>query len=142
MPLVHLIYVSTASENMSDDALDEILGAAVRNNKPRHITGMLLYAGGDFMQVLEGDESQVDEIFSRIENDPRHSQVMVITKELIAKRDFSDWSMRFRRLVEHDEKDHPGWAPYFSSGFDAQTMEAEPGVALTMLKLFAQTQEW
>lgn len=141
MALVHLIYVSSASVDLSDDGLDEILSVSIRNNTPCHITGMLLYADKNFMQVLEGDESQVDATFSRIEKDPRHSQVMVIARELIAKRDFADWSMRFRRLVDRDAKNHPGWAPYFSSGFDGEALEAEPSVALNLLKLFAQSQE-
>jgi hypothetical protein len=141
MPLIHLIYVSTSTNEMSDGELDEILATAVRNNKPRNITGMLLYAGGNFMQVLEGEESKVDEVFSRIATDPRHAGIMVISKELVAKRDFSDWSMGFRRLIEEDAKLHPGWAPYFSQGFDAHAMESEPGVALTMLKLFAQSED-
>ncbi|HNJ76842.1 MAG TPA: BLUF domain-containing protein [Azospira sp.] len=60
MSLIHLIYVSTAQGELDDVDLDRIMDSSVRRNTAARITGMLLYAGGNFMQVLEGEEADVD----------------------------------------------------------------------------------
>lgn len=64
MALVRLIYVSSAVEELPDQVLDDILKSAVQHNKPQNITGMLLYCGGNFMQVLEGEEAAVKETYA------------------------------------------------------------------------------
>ncbi|MCK6375779.1 MAG: BLUF domain-containing protein, partial [Zoogloea sp.] len=64
--LVQLIYVSSAARLLDEQALRAILESSVRHNTPQAVTGMLLYANGAFMQVLEGDEAAVAETMSRI----------------------------------------------------------------------------
>jgi hypothetical protein len=41
---------------------------------------MLLYAFGNFLQVLEGDESATDEVFAKISADDRHHDILVISE--------------------------------------------------------------
>jgi hypothetical protein len=67
MSLIEMIYVSTATHALVDQELRQILDSSVRNNSPHHITGMLLYSAGSFMQALEGAEADVDESMARIE---------------------------------------------------------------------------
>ena len=138
MALFHLIYVSTSIEEIDTPRLDEIPPAGVRNNTPRNITGMLLYAGGTFMQVLEGEEGDVDEVFARIRRDPRHTDIFLLVREAIAERSFERWSMGFRRLGRVDAHDHPGYAPFFEAGFDAARVGARPGLAMEILRTFSQ----
>lgn len=68
MALIHLIYVSTAREEFDETELARILDTAVRRNGERNVTGMLLYAGGTFMQVLEGRRTwtRLSPAFARI----------------------------------------------------------------------------
>jgi hypothetical protein len=54
-----LVYVSTATELFSDDALVDLLRHSRTANENAHLTGMLLYSAGNFMQALEGDENRV-----------------------------------------------------------------------------------
>ena len=140
MKLVQLIYVSAASAEYGPAELDNILDASVRNNPRAGLTGMLLYAAGSFMQVLEGDEAEVERRFAVISNDPRHHSLIVLDREPIAARSFSAWNMGFRQLGEHDSAAHPGYAPFFARGFDAASIGATPGLAFAMLKTFADQQ--
>lgn len=133
MALIHLIYVSTAREEFDTPELDRILDTAVRRNGERNVTGMLLYAGGTFMQVLEGAAADVDETFARICRDQRHTDIIVIEREPIAARSFATWSMGFRRLGAADAGASPGYAPFFAQGFDAAAIGAKPGLALELL---------
>jgi hypothetical protein len=138
MALIHLIYVSSAIKEQSDADLDAILATAVHNNTKNNITGMLLYAGGNFLQVLEGEETAVDKTFSFIEKDARHHGIIVIEHDPIPTRSFEQWSMGFHRLNEDDALEKPGYAPFFKEGFDATKIGAHPGLALEILLSFSE----
>lgn len=139
MSLIHLIYVSTAREELDVVQLDKILESSVRHNTEQGVTGMLLYANGNFMQVLEGDAAAVDETFSRVKDDPRHHGVFLIERAPIAQRAFARWTMGFKRLDAQDMATHPDYAPFFSPGFDAASIGAQSGVALEILLDFARS---
>lgn len=138
MALINLIYVSSAFEEADTAALERILQAAAHNNAAHHVTGMLLYAGGTFMQVLEGEEADVDAIFERIRRDPRHTDLMVLERCAIPGRSFERWNMGFRRLGRDQAQSHPGFAPFFEAGFDAASIGARPGLALEILQAFGE----
>lgn len=138
MTLIHLIYVSSAVKKQSNVELDAILEAAVRHNKPQNVTGMLLYADGNFLQVLEGEDTAVDETFARVEKDPRHHGIIVLERDAIEQRSFASWSMGFRLLNEKDISEKPAnYAPFFKPGFDPQKIGVRPGLALEILKDFS-----
>ena len=137
MSFTQLIYVSDLV-NQNEAELGPILESAVRHNRQDGITGMLLYAGGNFLQVLEGEQSTVEKTYQRICRDPRHSNITLLTEETVAERHFSDWSMGYRQLSAEDVAKFPKYAPYFQFGFNATTFQAKPGVALELLELFGQ----
>jgi hypothetical protein len=139
MGLERVIYVSTANHAIDASALADILDASVRNNGASGLTGMLLYAGGSFMQVLEGDSEAVDATLARVCRDPRHSDVFEIDRSPIEERAFANWRMGLRRLDASDVVTHPGYAPFFQHGFDPAGLGAKPGVALDLLQEFARS---
>nr|WP_245232496.1 BLUF domain-containing protein [Thiorhodococcus minor] len=134
--LVHLIYVSTATQPLSAAELEKVLDASVRHNAPQGVTGMLLYASGSFMQVLEGEVAAIDETFSRIVEDPRHTAIMLLHRGPLSARRFQSWSMGFRHLGAEDAAAHPEYAPFFQQGFNASRIDGRPGLALDMLAHF------
>ncbi|MEI7611528.1 MAG: BLUF domain-containing protein [Betaproteobacteria bacterium] len=140
MTLIHLIYVSRASIECDDAELDTMLESSVRHNATQHVTGMLLYSGGNFMQVLEGEDTAVDETYGRIAKDHRHKGLIVVVREPIKKRDFESWSMGFRRLNQTDAAAHPNLAAFFEYGFDAERMGDHPRVATELLMRFGPGQ--
>jgi hypothetical protein len=95
LSLIHCIYASAAARPFSTSDLAELLRSSRERNARLGLTGMLLYAEGSFLQVLEGAGASVDALVGKIEADPRHEQVTVIIREPIARRAFSDWSMGF-----------------------------------------------
>jgi hypothetical protein len=140
MALIHLIYVSTAFREPGTDDLDRILESAIRRNTALNVTGMLLYADGSFMQVLEGEAAAVDEVFARVENDARHTGIFLIERSPIDERSFDRWSMGFKRLDAREAAAHPAYAPFFERGFDAARIGAHPGLAFDMLIDFSRRQ--
>jgi hypothetical protein len=141
MALIQLIYVSTARQEYDSTELDKLLESCRRHNAEQDITGMLLYASGSFLQVLEGEAGAVDETYGRIQQDPRHTSLYLLERAPLETRSFSDWHMGFRRLGRADTEAQPGYAPFFARGFDAASIGARPGLALDILTNFA-TSAW
>lgn len=137
MPLIQLIYVSTASKEMGVNDLATILNTSAQHNQKTEITGMLLYGQGRFIQVLEGSATDVDELMSRIKVDPRHHYVNVIDRHVIRSRDFSNWSMGFHLVSESEISSNPSYVDFFNASFDSSKSNIKLGVPLIMLKAFA-----
>ena len=96
--MIHLIYMSAATKDFNEDDLLGLLKECRERNKKLDITGMLLFKDGAFLQVLEGSEKDVDEIYNSILNDDRNAGNYKIEKTTINDRNFPDWSMGFENL--------------------------------------------
>ncbi len=91
-----IVYTSTANQEFSAADLKRLLVGARMRNKALGVTGMLVFHGGTFLQALEGEKRAVNEIFARIQNDPRHSDLIVLHRGPgPERRVFGDWSMGF-----------------------------------------------
>jgi hypothetical protein len=102
MELKSLTYTSWARPSISDADIEAILRSARTNNPLEGITGVLIFNGGAFMQILEGSESAVDEMKERLQRDQRHSNFFIREERIIKERAFPDWSMAYLR-IERDE---------------------------------------
>jgi hypothetical protein len=72
-----------------------ILSVARERNKAENVTGALLFTGAGFAQVLEGPREVVERTFERINGDPRHTHVTVLSFTPTERRSFPDWPMGF-----------------------------------------------
>lgn len=91
-----LVYVSTAVHELAEAEIVHLLVRARRRNRDRGVTGVLLYAGGNFMQLLEGPRLAVDHVYEIIQQDPLHRGLIELQRRPIADRAFARWSMGFR----------------------------------------------
>ena len=92
---VQLLYLSNAKPELKQGDLDGILEVSRRNNPPRDITGLLVFANGVFIQVLEGPNEQVHTLFETICDDTRHQEVAMLGEYVGQDRIFTKWSMGF-----------------------------------------------
>lgn len=76
------------------EVLDYIIDVSAINNFEQDITGVLFYHNGQFLQLLEGDESKVRHLMSSIYQDNRHNNIKVIVDQPIASRSFAGWSLK------------------------------------------------
>ena len=72
-----------------------ILRQARLNNKLSNVTGLLVFVDGMFLQVLEGEESTVKNIFETIKNDKRHSHINIWFESNVKDRAFPNWEMAY-----------------------------------------------
>lgn len=94
-----VLYISSAP-GLSSEEVAAILDVCRRNNQERGITGFLLYNGRNFMQLLEGEEVNLQWLLERLGKDPRHSGMVLLADIAITAADCPDWSMQEIRLVD------------------------------------------
>ena len=148
MALYQVVYISMVSGDEPTRAgLQALLATSVRRNREQGITGMLLYAHGGYMQLLEGEERAVKALFERIRRDERHRRVTVLVQGPVGERTFADWAMAYRCLEDEapgaDTEDGaeglpPELAPLFQRGFDESRLRARPSVALELLRYYSR----
>lgn len=102
MELKSLTYTSWARPSISDGDVEDILKSAHTNNPLDGISGVLIFNGGAFMQVLEGSEQAIDEMVERLRRDKRHSNFFIREERLVTERAFPDWSMAYLRLRDDE----------------------------------------
>lgn len=95
----HIIYLSQAKADLSPTELVFILIQARENNQRQNVTGALVYGRGQFMQVLEGEESVITSIYQKIVTDTRHYDALKLVDKPVQQRSFHDWSMAFAELT-------------------------------------------
>ena len=93
--LERLIYQSRASHEFGSLHLFQLLTEARLRNQRRGITGHLLYREGLFTQCLEGPSSSLEILWQSLQHDERHHDLQLISRDPIAERQFTDWSMAF-----------------------------------------------
>ena len=104
---------------MTADDLQSIMLTSLIHNSKKHITGILLFDQGTFCQALEGEQRVVHELFKKIKNDTRHTNIITIFDDEIQARDFSSWSMRFINLNQYDRNKIDGYQE-FNEAFQNQ----------------------
>jgi hypothetical protein len=91
----HIIYSSQAKGDMTLTTLVVLLMQARFLNERHHVTGALVYGDSQFMQIMEGEESVVKDLYERVARDPRHHNVRKLADKTIETRSFAQWSMAF-----------------------------------------------
>ncbi len=115
--MFHIAYVSSAVREFTRPQLLKLLERTMARNQRQGITGLLLYRGGNFMQVLEGEEAAVRTLYQTICQDPRHTGVITLFEEPIAEREFPNWSMAFPDLDKEDCATIPGYSDFLNSSW-------------------------
>lgn len=75
--------------------IERLLERARVNNQVQNVTGLLCFDGESFVQILEGNEGNVERVYSQICKDARHGNIRRIYSGNIAERNFQEWSMGY-----------------------------------------------
>jgi hypothetical protein len=110
----HIIYTSIANSKFENKDLIHLLEQSRRNNEKLDITGVLLYDGNVFFQVLEGEEANISEIYNRICNDNRSRSIKLISKRRINARRFPNWTMGFKKVTKKELNEIKGINNFFT----------------------------
>lgn len=93
MALRRIIYTSQALEPFSKRDFLDMLHESRAYNSIDNISGVLMYGNGTFIQIIEGEQENVNDLFTRILRDSRHKEVKLILDSFVDSRYFSNWAM-------------------------------------------------
>lgn len=130
----HIIYGSRALRPFSDDDLLTLLLQARSHNQLHAISGALVYGNGQFMQVMEGEEPALANLYERLLRDPRHTQLVKYADKAIAERSFSEWSMAFQPVTEAQFTGLMGYVPAAHFAGTAPSLGQTDDLLLGMMK--------
>jgi len=106
---------------MQLDDLEDILEHARIWNAAKGITGALVYADGAFLQILEGDRAEVQELMIKILGDLRHETVTVLRECEIPCAVFGSWQMAY---VSATAEQVAAWAGLSVTAGSAEVMNS------------------
>lgn len=121
--MYYITYVSSAASLMHREALNSLLEQSKKNNDRLGITGVLLYKEGNFIQLIEGEERTVRDLFEVIKKDARHKTVVKLLDASVGSRIFPEWSMGFCNM--HERESRAAYDDYFSRTMQSSTFSTE-----------------
>ncbi|WP_321296417.1 BLUF domain-containing protein [Marinifilum fragile] len=134
--LIHIVYVSFSRNQLSELELDELLSEIRPKNLATGVTGLLLYNDEIFIQVIEGESDTIHDLYDRLQNDKRHTNIVKILEERIDQRSFPNWSMGYQKLSKEDSKDLPGFTDVMSSNDIRETLKQSSQAIVDLIVKF------
>jgi hypothetical protein len=130
-----ICYLSTASENLKQEEIKDLLDRWKKKNNSKNMKGILLYSEGNFFQVLEGEKTNVIELLEVIKKDDRHHSVIQILGKEIDQTGYDGYDADF--VTDKNKYNPESMERYYKplEGMDVQTKMA----AKRMLDVFIET---
>jgi hypothetical protein len=95
-----ITYVSTASPYLSEEETKKLLVSAKNDNISNDISGVLIYSDGNFFQIIEGEEQKIKKLFIKIEQDPRHYNLIKLLDKSIEAFSFASYTSSFTIIYD------------------------------------------
>ncbi|PHP92241.1 diguanylate phosphodiesterase [Pantoea agglomerans] len=100
--LTTIIYRSHISDDFPIRTLPAMVDNASKINAAHDVTGILLFNGTHFFQLLEGPEAGIQTVYQQICADRRHHNVVELMRDYAPYRRFGNAGMALFDLREHD----------------------------------------
>ena len=91
--LTTLIYKSQLNPSCKSLSLLSLVEKAKHSNTALDVTGILLFDGVEFLQILEGSEEVIETLFLKIREDKRHDSVVELMRDYGPRRRFENVGM-------------------------------------------------
>ena len=89
----HIGYTSRAIGDASSVSMEELCQTSAAHNRLVGITGLLVFDGVRYIQVIEGEASAVCPLMARIACDSRHDKIVYMIAGPTPERAFKDWDL-------------------------------------------------
>lgn len=133
--LTRIIYISRSTfapmgnGNDIEPNVARILAKSRINNRKNGLVGVLYFGDGCFFQCLEGETQAIDDLYAKLQNDPRHKDLKLLARKTIERRSFIDWSMKYVPIDQQmtqllKQHGHQSFDPYrFDANMVRQVMQ-------------------
>ena len=132
-PIFRLTYLSKPVIPFTDAVLDDIESKSVGANNERDVTGLLIVHGDRILQMIEGREEAVRELYAKIEADNRHT----ITKLVSAAEDEERFLMTWNMVVRDMTRISPDLSEQYEKIYDEMLRtEGQTEITIDHIELF------
>lgn len=135
--MIQIAYMSTATQPMTTEQLIDLLQQSFKNNTASGVTGMMLYGNATFLQALEGEEQVVDELYQKIAKDQRHASIVFLHRKTIERRQYSDWTMAFKRVSDKELQGVEGLRDFSEADFNSDYLARNTAVAENLMNHYS-----
>lgn len=118
--IYRLVYMSKCAVAPISEAVEGIARKSLSYNAQVGITGFLYFDDSVFIQEIEGIQSDVEALYSKISADPRHTEVRTLLSQDAETRVFGQWSMAFYDGQAEENLVHRTFGPDFFSTLSAK----------------------
>lgn len=134
-PIFRLCYLSKPTKPFTADVLDDIESKSISANSARDVTGLLVVNEDRILQILEGAEKPVRDLYAKIEADSRHTVVKLASAIEDDVRLLAQWSM----VVNGSDNTPSSLLEKFSEVYDELlTPEGQCEIAISHVDLFRE----
>lgn len=131
-----IVYISSAVLGLNENDIVSIVRNSQKNNKESGITGILLYSHGNFMQLIEGDDTAVELLYKKISKDRRHTNINLLYKEKIIHSLFSGWLMGYKNLNNMKKLDEASDSKFSNEDLNFESHIRNPHRVIQFLEVF------
>lgn len=133
--LMRMVYISKRSGGYSDEDVLEMVMRAVERNRELSVTGCLWFGDEYFLQIIEGERTVIHDLYGRIEANPMHHEVSIISYQLVNRRVFGPWSMAYVKEEDEGTAISDIISDFFSKQHSANNSESSDRVRSVMTQL-------
>ena len=98
MNLTCVTYTSLARLDLQASDLEDIHRTARDQNALDGVTGLLVFNGTHFLQIIEGSERAIEDLVERLRRDARHTGFEIRERRKVDARSFPEWPMELLRV--------------------------------------------
>ncbi len=104
--MYQLTYRSISRSDLLTADLESIFETAHATNASMDISGCLIYHDRHFVQILEGNKSDVLHLYKKILEDDRHHSAIMLWDSNVEGRYFEEWEMAFYQPSHNNLKEY------------------------------------
>jgi len=90
------------------------------------------------MQILEGSEKAIFDLYEDIKKDDRHKSLKLIYSGETSERCFADWNMGFSKFESIDKSKLEGFSGFLEKGFTDELINGHPSTAISLFQSFKE----
>ena len=135
-----IVYFSTWKEPFHEEELIATLEQSRQNNAVDGITSVTLYVRGNIIQVLEGRQDVLEALFTRIQQDQRHTNVTKVLNRPIQKRLFGGSALAYETITIRQLDELKAVVDLESS--PEATPEPTENIILKLIKVFYESNRY
>lgn len=134
--MYQIIFGGQALTPFTRDDLEELLRKSREKNRLLKISGLMIYKDSSFIQVLEGPDQAVRDLYATIEMDFRLTTVACLSSKPVVEREFGERTLGFCNISALTQEERPDLAAFLAEVMSPDTLAKKPGRARELLEAF------